>query len=123
MIGIEPRGGRIGRTVLAALLLAGLAAGCRDSGLPDRNLPKADAERRVYDYPAYQAAAETPVWEVGGRRWQASGAVQSIDAGVLRPVAGAGGTTLYALQWDEEPYDRLYTPATNDLWQPVETID
>lgn len=123
MSGINARGWRGGRSALAVLLVAGVAAGCKDSGLPDRNLPKADAERRTYEYPAYQAAVEPQVWELAGRRWQAGGPVEAIDSTLLRAVASAGGATIYALEWDEEPYDRLFTPAAGGGWQPVEALD
>ena len=109
------------------LLLASTAAlsSCRDSGLPDRNLPRAEAEQRTYGYPAYQdvGPALTEIWELDGRRWQLSAQVASIPQAQLRSVANANGTAMYALQWDQPPMDRLYTPVGENRWRVVTPID
>ncbi|HSJ14095.1 MAG TPA: hypothetical protein VK939_06760 [Longimicrobiales bacterium] len=104
---------------------SGALAGCRDSGLPDRNLPREQAEQRTYGYPAYQAvgAALAEVWELNGRRWQLSAQVETIAQSGLRSVANANGTAMYALRWDREPFDRLYTPVGENRWRVVTPID
>ena len=109
---------------ITVILAAGLGA-CVDSGLPDRNLPKAEAERRTYGYPVYQplGAALTEVWELNGRRWQLSAAVENLAQTQLRNVANANGTAMYALAWDQEPFERLYTPVGEDRWRVVVAID
>jgi hypothetical protein len=116
------RSGSWGLLAVAASMVLG---GCRDSGLPDRNLPRAEAEQRTYGYPAYQpfAPALTEVWDLDGRRWQLSAHVETIDAARLRSVANANGTAMYALSWDEQPLDRLYTPVGENRWRVVTAID
>lgn len=114
---------RAGTRRLLTLLTAGLLAGCVDSGLPDRNLPRAQAERRVFEYPAYQMAAPRPeVLELAGRRWLPSFSIETIQPALLRPVAETAGTRLYALAWDSEPFDRLYLPVGQDRWRTVEHV-
>jgi hypothetical protein len=108
-------------------LIAATAAlsACRDSGLPDRNLPLAAAEQRTFGYPTYQPMGQalTEVWELDGRRWQLSGHIEAIPQGQLRSVANANGTSMYALQWDEAPVDQLYTPVGEGRWRVVLPID
>lgn len=116
------RFGGWGLVVVAGSLALGA---CRDSGLPDRNLPRAEAEHRSYGYPVYQALAPAlaEVWDLDGRRWQLSAHVETIAASQLRSVANANGTAMYALRWDEQPLDRLYTPVGEDRWRVVTPID
>lgn len=121
MIGKNARTLRAVQT--AAVLLAGATAGCVDSGLPDRNLPRAEAVHRTYSYPAYQAAATSEVWDFAGRRWQALGTVETIDPALLRQVANANGTVLFALNTDQEPYTQLYTPMGANRWRPIAALD
>jgi hypothetical protein len=106
------------------LACTGLVA-CRDSGLPDRNLPRAEAEQRAYGYPVYQplGAALTEIWELNDRRWQLSAHVETIAATALTSVANANGTAMYALNWDQPPYDRLFTPVGENRWRLVVPID
>lgn len=121
MIGMSARALRAVQT--AAVLLAGTVAGCVDSGLPDRNLPREEALNRTYSYPAYQASPTSEVWDFGGRRWQALGTVETIAPTLLRQVANANGTVLFALNTDPEPYTQLYTPVGANRWRPIAAID
>jgi len=110
--------------VALAALLAAVPFGCRDNGLPDRNLPLDQAASRTYNYPAYQPyAGEVEVWQLGGHRWQAGAHVETIEARLLQSVANANGTALYALVWDREPHDRLYSPVGENRWRVIERID
>jgi hypothetical protein len=117
--------GRTRRSFLAlAAMAAAIPVGCRDNGLPDRNLPLDQAQNRTYNYPVYQAyQGEVPVWELGGQRWQATAPIETIESRLLQAVAHAGGTPVYALAWDREPYDRLYTPVGENRWRLVERVE
>ena len=109
---------------LSALLAGALAFGCRDNGLPDRNLPLDQAENRTPAYPAYQAyQGEVPVLEVAGSRWQATAPIETIEARLLTAVGNAQGTPVYALNWDKAPYDRLFTPVGENRWRVIERVD
>ena len=59
---------------LTALGLAVVFAGCRDSGLPGKNLPHAQARTTEWRYPAYEAdPASEALYQLFGRRWHVSG--------------------------------------------------
>ncbi|NJD10458.1 MAG: hypothetical protein FIB01_08510 [Gemmatimonadetes bacterium] len=98
--------------------------GCRDVGLPDRNLPLDQAEQRTYGYPVYQALPDSaPVLQVAGHRWQATAPIETIEARLLAAVGNANGTAVYALTWDKPPYDRLYALVGENRWRVIERID
>ena len=118
---------RVRASLIAAAAAALVAVGCRDSGLPDRNLALEDARHRAPDAlvqavhpetnPAlHGAAAEAhgagmtsgPV-TVGGQTFQAAGRPIALGDASLRSVGtSAMGGTFSAAAWDEPPYDRLY---------------
>jgi hypothetical protein len=105
-------------------VLAVLPLGCRDVGLPDRNLALDQAQHRTSSYPAYQPyAGEVEVWEVAGQRWQATAPIETNESRLLQSVANASGTPVYALAWDRAPYDRLYTPVGENRWRVIERVD
>jgi len=107
-----------------ALAVAGLLAGCRDNGLPDRNLPLDEAEQRTYGYPLYQTFAQgAGEWEFAGQRWQETAPVVTIEPRLLQPVDTAAGIPVYALAWDRPPYDRLYAPAGENHWRVIERVN
>jgi hypothetical protein len=106
---------RLGMLALAAVV--GLTA-CRDSGLPDRNLPFQEARNRQFAYPAYQPLANNAPVAAAGRHWIRSAAVEQIPAGKLVPVATADGVQLYAVRGARAPYSRLYAPVGQDRWAP-----
>jgi hypothetical protein len=105
------------RVILAAACVAGLAA-CRDSGLPDRNLPLPEARHRQYSFVAYQPTANNPPIALAGRHWLRSLPVETIPAARLVPVGVAEGTQLYALRGARAPYSRLYAPVGEDRCAP-----
>jgi hypothetical protein len=96
---------------------AGLSA-CRDVGLPDRNLPLAEAQNRESSYPVYEPSASRPALAVGGRHWIRSPLAETVPAHMLVPIGTAGGTALYALRGAEAPYSRLYSPVSDGRWAP-----
>lgn len=113
-------------TLVAAAAAVLVMAGCRDSGLPDRNLALEDAEHRAPDalvqavYPQYGAASGQSAAAsheamasrqitLGEQTFQASGRPVHLGGTTLTPVGtGAMGGTFSAAIWDEPPYDRLY---------------
>jgi hypothetical protein len=107
--------------LLALACVLGLTA-CRDSGLPDRNLPLPEARHRQYSFPAYEPAGHAPV-ALAGRHWIRSLPVETIPAARLVPVGSADGTQLYAVSGARPPYSRLYAPAGPDRWVPYLRIN
>ena len=119
---------RVRASLIAAAGAALVAAGCRDSGLPDRNLALEDARHRAPDAlvqavhpetnPALHIAAAdeahgtsmtTGPVTVGEQTFQAAGRPIPMSDASLRSVGtSAMGGTFAAAAWDEPPYDRLY---------------
>ena len=113
------------RATLLATSTAILAlAGCKDSGLPDRNLPLEEAEHRAPDALVQAVHPETrpddgadahgamsmatrPI-TVGEQTFIASGTPVTMDAAGLSQVGSVGGMSFMAAPGDEAPYDRLY---------------
>jgi hypothetical protein len=110
----------MGAPRLAAITLAAAigVAGCKDSGLPDRNLPVEEARQREYGYPAYQPAADPAPVAAAGRLWIRSLPVETIPSHLLEPLAATQTVQLYALRGTSAPYSRLYAPAGDGRWIP-----
>jgi hypothetical protein len=109
--------------VTAALCVIGLA-GCKDNGLPNKNLPIEEARHRELNpYPAYQPMAGTTPVAVGGRDWMPSLPVEQIPARLLQPVGSVEGTALYALRGDAAPYGSLYASEGGNRWRPYLRIN
>ena len=116
------RSNRIAR--LAALGSIILMGACKDSGLPGKNLPHAQAQVSEWRYPVYQAIAESEtLYQVDGRRWQLTGAMETVPRDMLQQVGEGGGLTLHALKWDKAPFDRLYTARPDGKLAVVVPID
>jgi hypothetical protein len=116
--GMKAVRGRARLGMLALACVAGLTA-CKDSGLPDRNLPLQEARHRQFAYPAYQPLANNAPVAAAGRHWLRSAAVEQIPANVLVPVAtGRTARQLYAVRGAQAPYSRLYAPAGPGRWTP-----
>lgn len=112
------RGSRVkALVVLAMTSILGLTA-CRDSGLPDRNLPLQEARHRQYSFVAYEPTANNPPIAFAGRHWIRSLPVESIPAARLEAVGSVDGAQLFALRGARTPYSRLYTPVGDDQWAP-----
>jgi hypothetical protein len=109
---------RAARPLFVAVACAVALTACRDSGLPDRNLPLRDAMHREHRYPAYQPTADNAPVAAAGRHWIGSLPVETIPQRMLVPVAGGEGAQLYALRDQQAPYSRLYRPVGPDRWQP-----
>jgi hypothetical protein len=103
--------------LLAALATAGLAA-CRDSGLPDRNLPLEEARHREYGYVVYERTPDSRPVVAAGRHWLRSQQVETIPDHLLVPVAAYEGTQLYATRGARAPYSRLYARVGDGRWNP-----
>jgi hypothetical protein len=113
------------------LLPVAVLFGCEDVGLPGRNTPEEEHANRVWRYDVYDegvkpaGTAEAMVHfpapagtqagaQAGemGRHYLPAGETMRIPQRLLRPVAGMGGTQLYALATDNAPYDRLFAAAS-----------
>ena len=111
-------------TLFATVALVGLSA-CKDSGLPDRNLPIEDAEHRAPDalvqavHPESRPEAEgadahgglsmaTRPVTIGDQTFAASGMPATMDASGLTQVGTVGGMGFFAARGDGAPYDVLY---------------
>ena len=121
-------------TLFATLAIVALA-GCKDSGLPDRNLPIDEATRRPPDalvqavHPetrAGQAAhGETPADEahggaagsaamtsrairIGDQTFLPAGMPTDVDPALLSQVGAGGGMSFHAVRGDDAPYDRVF---------------
>ncbi len=108
-----------------ALSLVVLAlAGCRDIGL-DGNLPLAEAEHKT-PRPLVAEVHAPPSNHAGvildGTRWLDTGLPVEIPARYLRQVGVGHGHPLYALRWDEPPFDRIYARVAADRWQPHDPV-
>lgn len=116
-------------------------SGCQELGLPGRNTPEAEAAAREWRYDVYDVAGPadalpevvlsgSPAAAAGAAtdrseptRWLASAEETHIPASLLRPVANASGIMLYALSWDQAPYDRLYAAADGpDTYNPLHPV-
>lgn len=120
-------GARRTRRGWLALLPVAVLIGCEDVGLPGRNTPQEEHVNRVWRYDVYdegvmpEGTAEAMVHFASlaaqgthaGRHFLPSGETIRIPQRLLRPVAGMGGTQLYALATDSEPYERLFAPAAH----------
>jgi hypothetical protein len=95
--------------------------GCRDSGLPDRNLPLQEAEQRQWRYPLYASGVTSSTIRHDGADWAIAGAPVVAPARMFAAVGGEGGRTVHALTNDSPPYDRLYLQ-TDTGWRPYARI-
>lgn len=106
------------RVWLVAIACVTVLSACRDNGLPDRNLPLAEAQHREFGYQVYEPSANNRAIALGGRHWVRSLAVETIPARLLVPVGTAEGTQLFALRNEATPYSRLYSPVSQNRWSP-----
>ena len=104
------------RLAWVAAVAALAAAGCRDSGLPDRNLPLDQAEQRALPYSLHEPAPAGGI-RYDGAEWVVAGRPMQISASLLVPVEVEGGEA-WALATDAPPRDRLYVKS-GDAWTPL----
>lgn len=109
------------RVIAITLAAVGLAA-CKDSGLPGRNTPIAEAAAAEWRYPLYQPVDAAATFELDGQRWIPRHTTLVIPQHMLRPVAATGRGQVHALVWDRQPYTRLFLAAPGGEWTPVERI-
>jgi hypothetical protein len=113
------------------------AAGCQDLGLVGKNTPEAEAAERAFRYTVYEPVAHaagthevvtelTPAGGQGAPRsqhWLAASERVPIPASMIRAVGGSGASTLYALAWDDAPYERLYAlSGETDVYHPLHAV-
>ena len=116
--------------MIAVALVAVAANGCKDSGLPDRNLPFDEAAHRPPDalvqavHPDTRARAHASEADrahagagvamgarpitIGDQTFAPAGQPRSVDAASLAAVGGSGAMSFSAARWDSPPYDALY---------------
>lgn len=107
---------------LTAAALSVVLAGCKDSGLPGKNLPLDQARTKPFRYSTYDAQADPPPARVDGRTWRAAGPAEPIPAGLLVPVDAGAGVPMFSLTTDPAPHSRLYLK-TGDLYTPYAMVD
>jgi hypothetical protein len=112
------RWGNALRVLSVAVLGVAGVAGCKDSGLPDRNLPVQEARQRTFGYPTYQPTAQNEPVAAAGRHWIGTLPVESVPDGLLEPIANVDGRVLYAMRGARPPYSRLYSPVGEGRWRP-----
>ncbi|MGH7502256.1 MAG: hypothetical protein ACREL7_10920 [Longimicrobiales bacterium] len=119
---MESNGGRQIVGIAAAAIIF-VATGCRDSGLPDRNLPLAEAEHRRFGYELYEPsdAAESALQHEDSE-WVVAGPPMNIPASRLVPAGTAGGRAVFTLANDPAPFDRLYVEGDRG-WTPYARLD
>ena len=108
-------------TRLCVIAAAGILLGaCKDSGLPDKNKPLAEAMEAEWRYPAYE---KTPgagrVLSLEGQSFQMSGSTENVPEKMLKTVATVDGAPVYSLKSDEAPYDRLFTASAEGGYSVV----
>lgn len=110
------RSGRFGAGLIAVAGLVVLG-GCRDNGLPDRNLPLQEARQREYGYPVYERTPDSAPVTIAGAHWMPALPLEEIPSRLLVEVGAANGTPVYALRGADAPYSRLYSPAEGGRWR------
>jgi hypothetical protein len=95
------------RTGVPVALLAALAAGCVDSGLPGMNLPLEEARTMAPVYPTYDAERRAGPVHYDDLDWLVAGPAERIADALLTPVPTAG-PTVFALVTDAGHHTRLY---------------
>ncbi len=104
---------------LTVAMLCGIGLGaCRDNGLPNRNLPLAEARHKTFRYLAYQPTTTNRPVALAGSLWIGSLPIESIPDRMLEQAGNAEGTVLYALKGRRAPYSRLYSPVGGGRWRP-----
>ncbi len=113
------------------LLGAGIAGACEpEAPEDDATRPAAEeapfaAEREVRGYDpdslAWFREGRPVVFET--REWRPIGRPLPAPADAFRRVGAFEGMSLYAAEDDAPPYDTLFFPLGNDLWQPLEPAD
>lgn len=112
------------------LLAAWLVAGCREEA-PEtggarpaaEEAPAAAPETEGYDPDSLAWFREGRPVEFQTRAWRPVGQPLAAPAEAFRRVGAFEGMGLYAAAEDSPPYDTLFFPLGNDLWQPLEPAD
>ncbi len=119
---------RFGRFTLAAAAALTLA-GCKDVGLQG-NVPLADAVDRAPKplvqqttplHPA-PAAGAPQAFRLDSATWVASDTELKVGDGDVHEVATVDGTAVYALRWDDSPYDRLLAKRPQGGYQQYDKV-
>ncbi len=114
---------RIWGICLASTATLSLGA-CKDVGLKG-NVPLAQAEHapptplvQQTDLAQHRLPAGTPVAiELDSTTWTVDGTAVALADGDVRSVGSAGGQAVYALRWDDPPFDMLLTRLPDGQYQ------
>ena len=125
------------RRAALVTVLPVFAAGCEDLGLAHRNTPEAEAAEHAFRYVVYEPAGHaggpneivTEMAPAGGQgaprgqHWLAASERVEIPPSMIRAVGGSGESALYALVWDDAPYERLFAMSGEaDVYHPLHAV-
>ena len=107
--------------VLCATLTGIAACGNRGHPVPLQEARHQEPRFRIAgEEPAPAAVAVPPEGiTLMERHFVAGGRMHQLSRTMLRQIAASGGTGVYALTWDEPPYDRLFVQADAGSWREV----
>ncbi|HEX7119226.1 MAG TPA: hypothetical protein VF212_10585 [Longimicrobiales bacterium] len=119
------------RRVVAPLLLAGALGACEPETPEGTATPPAAEEAPLPDRPEVEGYdPESLAWFRDGRpvvfqtqSWRPIGQPLPAPPEAFERVGEFEGMALYAAAEDSPPYDTLFFPLGNDLWQPLEPAD
>ena len=112
------------RLARVSVLVSACLLGCRDNGLPDKNLPLDEARLRYPNaYLSYEPLADATPVALGGGHWMPSLPVETFPARLLEPAGTAEGVELYVRRGDQAPYGVVYAAAGENRWRPYRRID
>lgn len=98
----------VGRASIGWIIAVAAVAGCVDSGLPGKNLPREEARTRAFRYAVYDATLNVPAVKLEDREWVVAGPANHIPESMLTRVGVDGEREVFALSADVAPFDRIY---------------
>lgn len=115
--------------ISCAALTALTLGACKDVGLQG-NVPLAKAENAAPEPLVQQTDLSRPVLppgtptaiELDSTTWTLDGTAVDIADTELRSVGSAAGQSVYALRWDEPPYDVLMTRLPDGQYQKYRQV-
>lgn len=119
-----------GRRVVLLLLLSSAVGGCGREEVETGTRSAAEApgealapEVRGYNPDSLEWLQEGRPVVFGGRQWRPAGRPIHEPRSAFKPVGEFEGMVLYAPVQDTAPYDHLFFPYGNDVWQALEPTE